>query len=289
MMFLVIEICGRKANAAIRIRGGGAACGVVGQTFLSAGLGDFPVARLWDGAPRRPRRVQRRNTLNLTRPVCRLRSARYYAGGDIAALCPYPSTRAPIDFRDAFRYDMTMRSVQNIISRLVLGLLSIQCGAAIAADAPAKFKAGEFTFARPGAWEWVEVNSSMRKAQLKITDEKTKNSAEVIFFHFGAGQGGDTKQNLDRWFGQFQEPREKIEAKTDEVTVGKRKITYAHAQGTYSSGMPGGPKTPLKDHALLGAIVESDQGNVFIRMTGPLDLVKRSTGDFKKMVEGALK
>jgi hypothetical protein len=154
------------------------------------------------------------------------------------------------------------------------------------AEAPATFKVGEFTFQRPAKWEWVKPTSSMRQAELKVTDAKGK--AEVIFFHF-PGQGGGTKANVDRWFSQFQEPRDKINAKTDETTIGNRKVTYVHAQGTYMSGMPGGPKTPLKDHALLGAIAESDEGNVFVRMTGPIEVVKAAEGDFKKMIESGLK
>jgi hypothetical protein len=40
---------------------------------------------------------------------------------------------------------------------------------------------------------------------------------------------------------------------------------------------------------LLGAILESNQGSVFIRMTGPAALVKSSKPSFTQMVEGALK
>jgi hypothetical protein len=160
---------------------------------------------------------------------------------------------------------------------------------ASAADAPKTFKVGEFTFTRPPAWEWVEATSSMRKAQLKVSDASKKQSAEVIFFYFGEGSGGGTKANVDRWLGQFQEPKDKINSKVEEVTVGKRKGTYVQAEGTYMSGMPGGPKTAQPDSMLMGAIIESDQGNVFIRLTGPATLAKASKDDFRKMVEGAMK
>jgi hypothetical protein len=55
------------------------------------------------------------------------------------------------------------------------------------------------------------------------------------------------------------------------------------------SGMPGGPKTALPDAMLLGAILESDQGNVFIRLTSPATLAKASKEEFRKMIETALK
>ena len=158
-----------------------------------------------------------------------------------------------------------------------------------AADAPATFKVSEFTFTRPANWEWVESASAMRKAELKVVDEKTKAKAEVVFYHFGQGGAGGTQANVDRWFGQFVEPRDKINAKTEESTVGKHKVTYVSAEGTYKSGMPGGPQTPMPNYELLGGVIEASEGSVFVKMTGPKELTKAAAGDFKKMIEGALK
>jgi len=155
--------------------------------------------------------------------------------------------------------------------------------------APETFKVSEFTFKRPAAWEWVETTSKMRAAQLKVSSSDKKQSGDVIFFYFGAGGGGGVKANVDRWFSQFEEPREKINAKSEEVTVGKTKVTYVTAEGTYKSGQPGGPFTPMKDHMLLGAIVEGGEGSIFVRLTAPKDLGKSATADFKKMIESALK
>src|SRR5438270_9962836 len=158
-----------------------------------------------------------------------------------------------------------------------------------AAEAPATFKVSSFTFSRPTNWEWVESASPMRKAELKVVDIKTNAKAEVVFYHFGPGSAGGTQANVERWFRQFEEPREKIHAQSEEVAVGKHKVTYVSAEGTYKSGMPGGPQTPMPNYALLGAIIESDEGSVFVKMTGPKQLTGSATADFKKMVEGALK
>jgi hypothetical protein len=179
--------------------------------------------------------------------------------------------------------------MRKLIPRLGILLVWIATGAmAFAAGAPAKFTVGEFAFTRPTDWQWVEVNSVMRKAQLKIVDADKKDSAEVIFFFFGEGGGGLTKANIDRWLSQFQEPKDKLNSKVEEVTIAQRKVTYVQAEGTYLSGMPGGPKTAQPNTMLLGAIIESDQGNVFIRLTGPVKLAKASQPALRKMVEGAL-
>ena len=168
-------------------------------------------------------------------------------------------------------------------------VVSLLCGGHALADPPSTFEVSEFSFTRPVNWEWVETSSAMRKAQLKIVDaNKTNASADVIFFYFGQGNGGGTKANVDRWFGQFKEPRAEIKAKTEEVTIGKHKVTYVQAEGTYLSGMPGGPQTPMPGYALAGAIIESDQGNVFVRMTGPKELVASSLAEFKKLVQSGL-
>jgi len=164
---------------------------------------------------------------------------------------------------------------------------TIAAATASAADAPAEFSAGALKFTRPTAWTWVPGTSPMRKAELKVEDKEKKTAAEVVFFHFGPGQGGGTTANVERWYGQFADGRDKINARSEDKLVNGLKITYVHAEGTYLSGPPMGQKTPMKEYALVGAIVEDAGGNVFVKMTGPKDLTKAAEADLRKMVEGA--
>jgi hypothetical protein len=182
-----------------------------------------------------------------------------------------------------------MKNASRFLMAMGAVLLGLVGTGSVRAEDPATFQVSDFTFTRPAGWDWVEVTSPMRKAQLRVKDADGKASADVVFSHFGPGPAGGTQANIERWFRQFGGDRDKINAKTEEVTVGKTKVTYAQAEGTFQSGMPGGPLTPLDDYALLGAIIESDNGAVFVKMTGPKALVKSSTATFKKMVEGALK
>ena len=194
--------------------------------------------------------------------------------------------RAGVDTRARFIYQNPMK----IFLRLFpFGLALCVWSPVWCADAPATFKVSEFVFTRPADWEWVESVSQMRKAELKVVEPGTKAKAEVVFYHFGPGDAGGTQANVDRWFGQFAEARDKINAKKEDVTVGKHKVTYVSAEGTYKSGMPGGPQTPMANYALLGAIIEADGGSVFVKMTGPKQLTQSRSSDFRKMVESALK
>lgn len=156
------------------------------------------------------------------------------------------------------------------------------------AESSSTFKVGDLTFERPQKWEQVETTSAMRKAQLKVPGTQAKGDGEVVFFQFPGG-AGSADANINRWLGQFTEPRDKLNSKVETVASGKYKVTYVQAEGTYNSGMPGGPRTPMPNYGLLGAIIESDSDAIFVRMTGPKALVKASAGEFKKMIEGALK
>ena len=146
-------------------------------------------------------------------------------------------------------------------------------------------KVGAFTFAVPEGWTQVTPSSPMRKAQLEIARGPVK--AEVTFFHFGKDQGGTTAENVARWYAQF--PGSEKNQITENVQAGPVKITFAMTEGTFSSGMPGGPTTPMPDYGLCGAILESAEGSVFVKMTGPNAVVKTSTEAFKKMVTDAAK
>jgi hypothetical protein len=146
-------------------------------------------------------------------------------------------------------------------------------------------KVGSFTFAIPDGWKSITPASPMRKAQLEIA--RGPDKADVTFFDFGAGQGGSTADNIARWYAQF--PGSEKNRITENVQVGPVKITFAMTDGTFSSGMPGGPTTPMPEYALCGAVMETAEGSVFVKMTGPNAVVKASTEAFKKMISDAAK
>jgi hypothetical protein len=146
------------------------------------------------------------------------------------------------------------------------------------------FKVGPFTFAVPEGWTKVQPSSPMRNAQLEVAQGPAK--AEITFFHFGGGSG-TAADNVKRWFGQFADSESK--QKTEAVDAGKVKITFASTEGTFSSGMPGGPTSPMTGYALYGAILENPNGDVYVKMTGPEAVVKSATAAFKQMVLEAAK
>jgi len=171
------------------------------------------------------------------------------------------------------------------MKRLALLALSLSTAAQLFAEAPAKFPVGSFEFQRPAAWEWVPVSSPMRKAQLKVSGAAGDAAAEITFFHFGPGGGGGTQANIQRWLGQFQSPEGASKVEPQEYSG--TKVTVVSTEGTFSSGMPGGPTTQLSGYALLGAILEHADGEVFVKMTGPAAVVKASRETFLDFIKSA--
>ncbi|MEO7933899.1 MAG: hypothetical protein ABIT76_12145 [Chthoniobacterales bacterium] len=153
------------------------------------------------------------------------------------------------------------------------------------AGEPLKLTVENLTFTSPVDWVDVPVTSPMRKATWRTS--AGADAAEISFFTFGKDQGGSVNQNIQRWFGQFSESATKGESAT--VAMNHRTITFARSEGTFTSGMPGGPTTPLPDYALCGAIIETDSGLIFIKMTGPKATVQKLEKTFTEFVTNAAK
>ena len=173
---------------------------------------------------------------------------------------------------------------------LRVGLLLALSACVALAEEAATFTAGDFKFAVPTGWNSVTPASPMRKAELRVPGpEGTGEAGEAIItvFHFGPGQGGTVQQNVDRWFGQFDGDNDAKGAATAKETIGTVPVTFARARGTFQSGMPGQPTTPLEGQALLGAILESPNGDVYVKMTGPAPTVEKAEPAFVQMVRAA--
>ncbi len=171
---------------------------------------------------------------------------------------------------------------------LCISLLSLTFPALGEEDESLTVSEFTFTFGKP--WKSQQVTSSMRAGQLTYdhADENLKDVDLVIYF-FGAGQGGGTQANIDRWIGQFEgAPETKIEEKE----MNGKTVTFLTAKGTYKESMGGpfsGNSTPQNDYIMLAAILPSSQGDVFLKLTGPSDSVEALKEDFDAFANSPFK
>jgi len=168
---------------------------------------------------------------------------------------------------------------------LAFALFSLAAACAVFAEDPAKFTVGACKFTRPADWKWIEPTSLMRKAQLQIAGKDGGKPADVTFFFFGSGQGGGVQANVERWLGQFACMPDANKVEPQEFNGVK--VTLVSAEGTMKPPPFGGQTEDQPDFALLGAILEQPDGGIFVKMTGPVALVKASREQFIAMVRAA--
>ncbi len=176
------------------------------------------------------------------------------------------------------------------LSCSIFSIIALTFGTLAFAEDKETVNVSEFTFEFGSPWVKQQVTSQMRAAQLTYDheDEKLKD-VDLIFFYFGESNGGGTDANINRWVGQFQgEPEKKLETKK----LGDKEVTFLTATGTYleSSGGPfSGNKTAREKYTMLAAILPSDKGWVFLKLTGPADSVAAMKEAFTAVAESPFK
>jgi len=182
-----------------------------------------------------------------------------------------------------------MRISQKQLRRIGLGSLVIALGGlTIGADAPPQtIDAGGLTFQVPATWKSSPPSNAMRRAELKVAPaEGDSEPAELVVTAFPGG-AGTVPANLERWQKQFRDddgnpPR----IETKEITLKGAKVTRAETAGRYSAmQFPGQPKQPERSkYRLLGAIVQTDKADYYLKMVGPDRTMVAARPDFDRLI-----
>ena len=149
-------------------------------------------------------------------------------------------------------------------------------------------------FEPPESWKSVPPSSGMRKAQYVLPRAAgDTEDGELVLFFFGKSEGGATRDNIERWKGQFTradgKPVAPEDAKTEEFEASGMKVTLLDVSGTFSAGMmsPGGASAQKPDYRMLAAVVETPGGPWFFKATGPAATMTSQAEAFRKMLAGA--
>ena len=148
---------------------------------------------------------------------------------------------------------------------------------------PVAFRIGSVRFDRPEGWNYSRPTGGVRLAQL----EKKSGSItlRITFTRFPPGSGGTVQANVDRWIGQFLKPYSPPEVQTPADTA--LPLTTVKLAGTMKGGVPGGPSQDAPDSLLLGAILESPDGLVVVKLAGAQTAVTREEKTFFELARAA--
>jgi len=162
-----------------------------------------------------------------------------------------------------------------------------------AQQAPASSARGELQFKAPSGWISERPTSSMRVSQYQLpAAEGDAESASLVVYYFGQGQGGSVEANLQRWIGQMQTPDGKPandNAKTENTTANGLKVTLLDVSGTYAgSDMGGGGTSQSKpNYRMRAGVIDTPKGAYFIKLVGPEKTVTRWDQSFQDFVKSA--
>ena len=164
--------------------------------------------------------------------------------------------------------------------------------AAASAAAPSGGEgANGIAWSAPAGWIKEQPASQMRAAQYRLPSGTTGvKDAEMAAFYFGAGQGGQTQANLERWAGQFIQPDGSEPMKNAKIgnfaTSTGLKVTTIELRGHYQSGGMGGPSYDEPGWKLFGAVVEGSGGPWFFKTVGPEAVIDKQHGSILEFLKG---
>jgi hypothetical protein len=133
----------------------------------------------------------------------------------------------------------------------------------------------------------------MRTAQYVLPRaEGDPEDGSLVVFYFGAGQGGSTQANLDRWIGQMEQPDgtpSTSKARTEKLKVGTLPVTILDVSGTFTGEMsPGsGVRNNQSNYRMQAAVIETPGGPYFVKLVGPQKTLAKWEREFRKFIESA--
>jgi len=170
---------------------------------------------------------------------------------------------------------------------LAAALLAVSSFSFLQAEEPdtVTVTAQDLTLTVPKVWKQQQPSSRMRLAQFAIAPvEGEVDPTELVVF---PPFGGSVPENVKRWIDQFQ-PAERT-VKMTQGTFSGGKYVLVDLAGTYNK--PDGPpvmgKTkPVAEYKMLAAMLITEKGNYFLKLTGPAKTVDASAELFRKSFGG---
>lgn len=136
------------------------------------------------------------------------------------------------------------------------------------------------TYDTPEGWT-EKPGSTMRDINFSIGE---KGEAECYVARL-PGAGGGLLANVNRWRSQMgADPltEEQVAALPTKPLFGQQ-ASFVAVDGNYTPGM--GSSETFQNYRLLGLILASDAGAVFVKMTGPKDLVTKNEAAFDQFTQ----
>ena len=145
-------------------------------------------------------------------------------------------------------------------------------------------------YVTPDSWKRNTPTRAFRAAEFDIPAAAgDSEDGQLIVYYFGPGQGGGVEDNLARWKGMFT-TADGLPVGDDATSIGTvdsngLKVTTIDVKGRYSDMMsrPNQAGPTEESYRLLGAIIETPDGNWFFKGIGPIATMTANESAFEDM------
>ncbi len=144
---------------------------------------------------------------------------------------------------------------------------------------------GKVVVTKPESWKTVPPPNQMIDKEFRFPAEGEAFARITI-----SQATGGVEPNVQRWIGQF-DGATKDNAKVEKKDVDQTKVHFVEIEGTFKESMgpmvPGAPSKKRENYKMLSAILELKDGSlIFVKSTGPKDVIAKMKEDFVKMIDG---
>lgn len=160
---------------------------------------------------------------------------------------------------------------------------------AAAADPDHQLDLGGFTLTAPAKWVRQKPKSQIVAYEFAAPAAKgDENDGRLTIM----AAGGGVKANLERWYGQFTQPDGSStakKAKVEEKKVAGQTVHLVDIPGTFldkPSPFAPGPATERENYRMLGAVIATPGGDIYLKFYGPAATIEAETDAFREMVDG---
>ena len=139
---------------------------------------------------------------------------------------------------------------------------------------------GKVMITKPEAWKTMPQGPMVDNEFRFPADGE--NSARITI----SRASGGVEANITRWIGQF-EGATKENSKVEKKDVDQTKVHMVEIEGTFMDSRGGAALKKKENYKMLSAILELKDGStIFVKSTGPKDVIAKMKDDFIKMIDG---
>ena len=143
--------------------------------------------------------------------------------------------------------------------------------------------AGGLEWSYPSRWTKAGPRAMRVVTYMVAAAQGDPEAGECAVYFFPSGSGGDVESNIQRWSGQFENAPAPIKK---EEEVNGLKVAKVVISGNYLA--PAGPmmesQGKKENFRLFGAIIETSEGKVFFKFTGPAKTVEGAGAEFDALI-----